>query len=187
MGYRALTDAMNGSWLPATVHFPFEQPSDLSAYRRYFACNLEFGSRFSGFSFPASDLDQPNPLADEVMAQHAESLLNLVASPPESMPDGVKHAIMLLLPAGKGTLEEVARNLGTQPRTLQRRLARHGEPFAKLLTDTRRCLATHYLANPACTVSEVASLTGYSSASAFSRWFDRQFGTSPARWRRAGR
>src|SRR3954452_15325214 len=53
MGYRALTEAMNGSWVPARVHFPFEQPSDLSAYRRYFACRLEFGSRFSGLSFPA--------------------------------------------------------------------------------------------------------------------------------------
>jgi len=183
MGYRALVDAMNGSWTPATIHLPFQTPPHSASYHRYFASRLEFGSEFCGFSFPATDLDQPNPVADAPMANHAASLLKLVPTPTDGITDRTKHALSLLLPSGKATLRNVARNLGTGPRTLQRKLASEDLTFAELLNEARRCLAADYVSNPALRIHEIAGLLGYANVSAFSRWFTGQFGVPPARKR----
>ena len=184
MGYRALRESTGGTWIPETVHFPFSRPSNVSTFERYFATGLEFGSDFCGFSFPSRDLDAANPLADAALARHAASLLELAPAPPESLADQARHVLLLLLPSGKATLRDVARNLGTEPRTLQRGLEASGKPFTRILAETRRALATLYLSNPRRSISEVASLTGYSTVSAFSRWFTHEFGVSPAAWRR---
>lgn len=185
IGYRALVDSMNGSWVPERIHLPFAKPENVQTFHRYFARPLEFNSDFSGFSFRTSDLDRRNPLADEQMAYHAASLLRLIPALPESIADRARHALLLLLPIGKGTLDNVATNLGMQPRALQRELHGDALTFAELLDETRRDLAKLYLANADRSVSEVAALIGYASASSFSRWFTDQFGLSPSAWRRA--
>jgi len=184
MGYRALTDAMNGAWLPDQVHIPIARPDKSQTFERYFASPIEFNSSFAGFSFPTIELTRPNPAADSHIAQHAVSLLEMMPAPPEGIVDRTRHALLLLLPIGKATLENVATNLGVQPRNLQRQLNRRGLTFAGLLDETRRSLATLYLLSPARTVSEVADLVGYSSVSSFSRWFTDQLGVSPSNWRR---
>lgn len=184
VGYRGLSDAVSGIWVPEVAHFPFTEPTGAGSYRRYFPCAIQFDSHFSGLSFPAADLDLSNPSADPALAGHAATLLKLVPTPSESIVDRATHVLLLLLPLGKATLGAVARNLGTEPRTLQRMLDAHGMTFATLLNETRRSLAARHLASRARTVSEVASLTGYSSISAFTRWFTDQFGRSPATWRR---
>jgi AraC-like DNA-binding protein len=187
VGYRALVESMNGSWVPERIHFPFARPAIMQTFHRFFARPIDFDSEFSGFSFPTSDLDQPNPSADEHMANHAAALLRMVAPPPESIADRARHALVLLLPVGKGALGNVANNLGIQSRALQRELNDDDLTFAELLNETRRDLAKAYLTNPNRTVSEVATLVGYSSASSFSRWFSDEYGISPSRWRRAQR
>ena len=63
-----------------------------------------------------------NPLADREMAHHAASLLRMVPPPPESIIERTRHALSLLLPVGKATLEGAGGNLGVKPRGLQRQL-----------------------------------------------------------------
>ena len=184
MGYRALTDAMNGAWIPERVHIPLDRPDQAQTFERFFASPIEFNSTFAGFSFPTTELKRRNPWADSHMAQHAVSLLEMMPAPPEQIVDRTQHAVLLLLPVGKATLENVARNLGVHPRALQRQLNRGGRTFAGLLDETRRSLATLYLRSPGRTVSEVADLVGYSSVSSFTRWFTDQLGVSPSNWRR---
>ena len=186
VGYRAITDAMHGNWFPETVHFPFPRPKDTSTFERFFSGSLEFSSPFCGLSFPTSQLELENPVAEKALAQHAKSLLQLLPFSRERTTDQVKHALLLLLPNGSASLDQVARNLGVRPRSLQRELAQEGTTFAKVTNDTRRGLATLYLGMPGRSVSQIAHLTGYSSVSAFSRWFADQFGASPLAWRAKG-
>lgn len=181
--YRAITEAMDGSWYPEAVHFQFAGPGDTSAYRRFFAGTVEFSCSFNGLSFPASQLDQPNPRADASFAAHAATLLRMLPATRERTIDHVKHALLLLLPNGRSELEAVARTLGIRPRTLQRELANEGHSFAALLGETRRELATMYLKSGRHRVSDIGALIGYSSPSTFSRWFAGEFGVPPAEWR----
>jgi AraC-like DNA-binding protein len=183
MGYRALTDSMGGSWFPECAHFAFDRPAQLETYRRYFQCDLQFANNFTGLSFKASDLDKRNPEGDAAMARQAEGLLRLVPTPRETFSDRTKHVIYLLLPGGTANVEAVARNLGIGVRSLQRELEKEGVTFARLLHETRRELARRYLAGATHPIAEIAELVGYSSPSAFSRWFSAEFGMPPHVWR----
>ena len=86
-----------------------------------------------------------------------------------------------LLPAGRGTLEQVGANLGVHPRALQRQLEREGRTFAMLLNEVRRELTLPL--QPRHSAGSVARITGYATPSSFSRWFSGEFDMSPAHWR----
>jgi AraC-like DNA-binding protein len=123
------------------------------------------------------------------MADNARRLLDMVELPPEDAPvsERVSRSIALLLPAGRASLEEVARSLDNGPRDLQRKLEREGHSFGELLNNARRELSQRYLSNDAQPITIVAELTGYSSAGSFSRWFTGEFGVAPGAWRKSYR
>lgn len=180
-----LRGASGGRWQPLAIHFIREPPEDLSVVNRLFAVPVRYRSHFNGVASTPAAMATANPLADEAMARHAQRLLALVPLPPERNPisDRARRAITLLLPTGWATLEPVARNLGLTPRALQRGLEKEHRSFAGLLNEVRRELAQRYLVDSARPIGTVAALIGYSSLSAFGRWFTAEFGSSPQIWR----
>jgi AraC-like DNA-binding protein len=72
-------------------------------------------------------------------------------------------------------------------RTLQRQLAAEGESFTSILHATRAGQAERHLVSDRYTLGEVGNVLGFTSPSAFSRWFHQQFGVSPREWRRTTR
>lgn len=58
-----------------------------------------------------------------------------------------------------------------------------GTSFSALTAEVRRELVLRYIENPRYSLGHVAELLGYSTHSAFTRWFAQQFGASPATWR----
>ena len=80
-------------------------------------------------------------------------------------------------------LEDVARELGTSPRTLQRRLAEDGATFQQLLQEARRELARHYLLHSSLELNDTAYLLGYEDAHSFFRAFHHWEGSPPGEWR----
>lgn len=185
MAYIVLRGASGGRWQPTAIHLIREAPRDLAVAQRLFAVPVKFGSAFNGIASTATALAMPNPLADEAMARHARRLLELVPLQPEhnSMSDRTRRSITLLLPTGWATLENVAHNLGMTPRALQRSLEKEQLSFAVLLNEVKRELAQRYLIDSERPVSAIAELTGYSSLSAFGRWFAAEFGLSANAWR----
>jgi AraC-like DNA-binding protein len=185
MAYLVLRGASGDRWQPSAIHFIREAPRDLSTVERLFAGPVRFGSHFNGLACPGEALAIPNPLADEAMARHARRLLDLVPLEREHNPmsDRARRAITLLLPTGWATLESVAHNLGLSPRALQRGLEKEQRSFASLLNEVKRELAQRYLIETGRPIGTVAGLTGYSSMSAFGRWFSAEFGASPNAWR----
>jgi AraC-like DNA-binding protein len=179
--FRAL---LGDRWQPDSVHFIHSAPADTSVHRRLFGPNLQFDSDFNGIVCAAADLDRPNPAADPVMAAYAQQFMEtLPKSEPGSATLDTRKAIYLLLPTGKASIEQVARNLGLHLRTLQRQLEAENVSFSDLLNDVRRDLAIRYLPNKQYSLLQIAEILGYSQLSSFTRWFSLEFGASPSRWR----
>lgn len=80
---------------------------------------------------------------------------------------------------GMPTLEEVASNFNTTPRTMQRKLKQEGKSFQDITSDIRRSLAIEYVSSGRYQIKEIAHLLGYNEVSAFSRAFKRWTGSSP--------
>ncbi len=183
--FRTLAEALRGRWHPDTIYFPHAAPENLADHRRVLQCAIQFDAPSSGFACRSKSLDIANPRSDALMAQYAERLLGLLplAEVDSPIADRVRHSLYLLIPEGHASVERVAINLGLHPRALQRMIEKEGWSFAPLLNDVRRELAQRYLAVPHHSIAAVSLLTGYSSQSAFSRWFVAEFGERPAVWR----
>jgi AraC-like DNA-binding protein len=182
---RTISEVVSGRWHPESAHFIHAAPDDLAVHRRVFQCPIVFDSDFNGLACPSAWLDAPNPAAESVMARHARRYLDMLIPKPAdgTITERARRSVYLMLPAGRATLEQVAENMGLNPRTLQRLLEREGRSFAVLLGDARRELALRYLSNSTHSVAAIAQMTGYSSPSSFTRWFAAEFGVAPAAWR----
>jgi len=189
VGFRILTEALGGSWVPETVHFRHPPPADLATFKRYFPVDMEFDSKFSGYACATNSLSVPLPAAEPTMAEHARRLLELMPLSGEYAPvsDATRRALSLLLGSGATKLSAVAANLGMNARTLQRRLAMEGTSFEALLNFTRRDLAERFLLATAQPVGVIADMLGYSSTGAFGRWFASEYGEPPSVWRKKNR
>lgn len=147
---------------------------------------LRFDHEFTGLILYASDLAAKNVLADPLMRPYAHRILDTVVSPRAATAAGrVRELVEMLLPLGRCSVDQVAKNLGMDRRTLQRHLASEGESFSGLLHSTRAGLAERHLSNDRFSLTEVSEVLGFTAPSAFSRWFGQQFGMSPTEWRRA--
>ena len=78
----------------------------------------------------------------------------------------------------------MARSLGVDRRTVQRRLAGSGLTFSELVRAKRVRLAEQFVANPRLSMTEISDRLGFTETSSFSRWFRGEFGCSPREWRR---
>jgi AraC-like DNA-binding protein len=185
IGMQSYREVTGGLWRPETAHFTHRRHDDLRRHRRYFDSRLEFDAGFNGLSFPSRMLDLPNVLANPALSGHAERLLGLVpiGRPQGSTTERARHAIYLLVHSASATIERVGETLELHPRALQRQLGHEGLTFGRLLNDTRRELAQRYLLGAHHSLASISSLAGYSSQSAFTRWFTGEFGRSPAAWR----
>ena len=99
------------------------------------------------------------------------------------MSDHIRQSLILLLPVGRATLEDVPLNVGLSARSLLRSLERAGFTFGSLLNELRRELARLYLGDSHRTITETAEQLGYATPTSSTRWFSAEFGTSPRAWR----
>ena len=97
----------------------------------------------------------------------------------------IRAAIQAEQETGPITLAGVARRLGMNQRTLQRRLRDCAVTFRQLLGEQRREWAKSLLAQRKLAIGEVAYALGYSEQTAFARAFRRWTGISPHEYRRS--
>lgn len=83
----------------------------------------------------------------------------------------VRSALIELLPAGEGSIDDVSSKLGFRARTLQRKLKEEDTTFQKQLNHTRELLARHYLKNSDMSSDDIAYLLGYQDLNSFVRAF----------------
>jgi AraC-like DNA-binding protein len=176
---RLMRQFLGASWQPQRVCFEHPAPSDVSVHHRLFGYCVEFDADFNCIVCAKTDLDARNPLADPAMARYAQQLLDASAKPQRpTMLEDVRRTILLLLPSGRCTIEQVAEHLGVAGRTVQRGLAEQGQSFSAMVNEIRIELATRHVIESDRPLTEVAMLLGFSAPSALSRWYHAQFGCS---------
>jgi AraC-like DNA-binding protein len=152
----------------------------------HYGCRVRFKASRNALVFQSSDLDRP-------FITHNVELLAVTGSQLESelrarnaganIGEQVKQALRRSLAGKRPTLPQVARELSTSARTLQRRLTEADITFQQLVEDTRRELARHYLKQSTVELNEAAYLLGYEDANSFFRAFHVWEGTTPGDWR----
>ena len=171
-------------WQPLSVCFSHPAPADISTHLRIFGRVMRFQHEFAGIVLRASDLAAPNTMSDPLLRPYAHQFLDSIAPPADvTIVTRVRELMEVLLPTGQCSIVQVARSLGVDRRTVQRRLAHSGETFSSVLNAVRAELAERLVPNPRRSLTEIAEELGFSEPSAFSRWFRGQFGCSPKQWR----
>ncbi len=183
---RLIRQLLKPDWEPRRVCFEHPAPRDLSVHQRFFGPHVEFDYDFNCIICAKADLDARNPSADPAMVRYAQQLIDASAmSQQATMLEDVRRTILLLLPSGRCSIEQVAEHLGVVCRTVQRRLAEQGQSFSSIVNDIRMELATRQVIESDRPLTEVATLLGFSAPSGFSRWYHAQFGCSPKESRAA--
>jgi AraC-like DNA-binding protein len=99
---------------------------------------------------------------------------------------GAALAALHRKPAYCWTLEELARTVGASRSVLAERFQRlMGVSPMQYLTQWRMVMAANLLRRSAAQLTQIAEDVGYQADTAFIRAFRRQYGQSPAAWRRA--
>ncbi|HET9413226.1 MAG TPA: AraC family transcriptional regulator ligand-binding domain-containing protein [Pseudolabrys sp.] len=148
-----------------------------------FGDNIEFGAPVDDVIFPASirnsRIVSADPYLNNLLVSFCEEALGHRKRRPGSFQSTVENTIAPLLPHGKATAADVARQLGLSQRTFARRLSTEGLTFSALLENLRSNLASRYLVEGDMGVSEVAWLLGYREVGSFSHAFRRWTGKTP--------
>ncbi len=172
--------------LVLAVHLAHEAPRDVQPYVEVFGVQPQFGATRSAVVFDAGLLRRPLPAADaglsRIVTAHAERLLAALAPAGGEQPwvARVSRLVGERIANGPPSLRELARELHTSERSLQRQLEAEGARFSGLVERVRHELALRYLADPRLTLGEVAYLLGYAEPSPFHRAFKRWTGMTPA-------
>jgi AraC-like DNA-binding protein len=156
-----------------------------------FGDNIEFGASADDVVFPVtirnSRVVSADPYLNNLLISYCEEALADRGRKRGSFQSAVENAIAPLLPHGKATAADVARQLGLSQRTFARRLSSEGLTFSELLENLRSDLAGRYLVEGEMGVSEVAWLLGYREVGSFSHAFRRWTGKTPREVLRAKR
>ena len=151
---RVLRIFLGDDWWPRRVCFVHQSPVDLSLHRRLFGPALEFGCEFDCIVCKSSDLDTPIASSDPVMAAYARRQMETaIGLDPKSIDKEVRQLVLILLPTGRCSVENVARHLGVDRRTVHRQLERDGLTFSGLVNQARLDLSERYLAHPTRTMA----------------------------------
>lgn len=182
---RVLTDdALNAD----SVCFTHGPPASLATHHRVLGPRVRFAQECNAIVLRTRDLDMPIPRADPEIGRHIKRRLDFELIADADTPDKrVRKIVRMLLPTGLCTVERVARQLGVDRRTLHRHLLPVGETAGTVINSVRADLAREYLATSQRSLAQIADLLGFSAASAFSRWFAREFKESPSSWRARSR
>lgn len=172
-------------WTPTTVCFTHSKPASTDRHERFFRCPIDWQCDFNGIVLHRGDLDKKLPASSaELNRQIDRYVRTLNASPRTTYLHRVTQLVAIALPRGEAKATIIAERLGTDCRTLNRRLARVGMNYSTVLETTRKDLAVRYLLDSERALSDVAGLLGFGSLSAFSTWFRRAFSCTPSGWRK---
>ncbi len=172
-------------WLPIEVRFSHDKPADPAAYRRFFRAPLRFNALHNALVFQASwltrQIDHSDPVLHRHFLQHIESIRRYSR---QDFGEKAYQVLLSLIGTQPCSLDDLASHFSVHPRTLNRRLQEAGTSFRALYNEARHQTACQLLRDTRASIESIATLLGYSDATAFSRAFSRWEGAPPGKWRR---
>ena len=180
---RALVGA---GWLPDSVSFTHGPPDDPGPYRQACGPRVRFGADSTALILPTRQLERAVITSDPSLRPYTRTFLRGIRSSGALTTTArTTEIVELLLPLGRCSVQQVARQLGLPPRELQRRLAEEDASYSAVVDSVRAHAAARHLENGRRSLTEISQLLGFEAPSAFSRWFAQHFGSSPSAWRSA--
>ena len=183
--YRVFSQLIGPQWRPL-VCIAHDPPARRDVHLRVLGARVDFRCNYYGLIFPWCDLERPVPGADPAFARQMRAYLeSLRGREGPTLREKVCGLLRLQLSSGRCTSTRLARQLGCDRRTLHRRLAVERTTFEAILNDVRVEAAVRLMQNRQSGIAEAAEMLGFSSGSAFSRWFLGAFGKRPSDWRKS--
>jgi AraC-like DNA-binding protein len=182
--FRVLQTFLGAVWKPQFTCFSHGPPSNSDVHRRILGDRVRYGQEFNGIVCRADDLAEPLRASDPVFARYVKQYLDLIAVRTNTTAsDKVREFVWMLLPDGRCSLEQIAQQMGVDRRSVQRHLDRERATFSSIVEAVRMEMVGRYLDDSNRPVHLIAQLLGFSSVSAFSRWFRDRYGCSASQWR----
>jgi AraC-like DNA-binding protein len=180
---RVCRQLTNRRLVPNHVSFCHRRGGGSPELNAFLGCDAVYAAGADEVTFPRFVEQMPvvsaDPYLNELLLQYCEQAVTHREACRGTLRVRVENAIAPLLPHGKARIEEIARRLGTSPRTLARQLASEGLTFAGILAELRADLARRYLNDQDLAISEIAWLLGYQEVSTFTHAFKRWTGKTP--------
>lgn len=176
---------LGDSFKPARITMRRPKPLDPAPFEEYFRAPVQYAGNEDSICFHEADVVAALPTANAEIASASEKIVQnyLARFDRSSVAMQVRARLTEQLPSGHVTQDSVAKALHLSLRSLQRRLKNEGTSYKELLDETRRELASHYMAESHLSINEITYLLGFSEPSNFSRAFRRWTGKSPSVYR----
>ena len=182
--FRILRELIGPQWQPLEVYFTHRPPADVAAHRAFFGRAPKFNQEFNGLVCAAADLQMSRTAGNPKAVQFAREYLDTaLQSRSGGLGEACREVVLVLLPGGQCTAQQVAQHLRVDRRTLHRHLSAQGLTFSALINEVRSELVMRHLRDSDLPLGEVASLLGFAAQSSFSHWFRARFGCSVSAWR----
>lgn len=169
------------------VRVDFARPRPLGRdHETFFGCPIRYNAPKNLLVMRTADLNRPFPGHNSEFLELLTPALAAARNDLEAestLSEQVKIVVKRSLASGRPDVSNIARDLGTSERTLQRRITEGGTTFRQLLAEARQELGEHLLSDPSISVDEVAVLLGYQDTSSFYRAFKEWQGVTPHNWR----
>ena len=167
---------LGADWSPIRVAFAHEPIGPLGRYARILKAPVSFRAGEDALIFKAAELDRKSAGHDPELLAFVEGSLTAAAERvPLDFRERLDKTLEDLLAMRNPRLSAAATALGMSDRTLQRRLACEGLSFQGLLRDKRRRIVEEgFLGPKRPSLALLAERTGYSDASAASRFIRTQ-------------
>lgn|GEM_PF-782283 len=173
------------AFCPAEVFLPATPTTITTDFNTLLRCPLSLTQPVPRVVLPSHVLQRrlntSTPLLRKIAQRHLRPAL---PTPKHTFSAKVDRLIRDQLDDGTCDAAAIANYLHIDRRTLTRRLALENETFSSLLQRIRIDIAERALTATEFSLSSIADETGFSSLSAFSRWFAQTFGVTATVWRK---
>ncbi|NOT74123.1 MAG: helix-turn-helix domain-containing protein [Cyclobacteriaceae bacterium] len=167
---------------PMQVNFHSRERFALPEYERVFKCSLNLKAGVNQLIFANHQLASKVISYDHSLYRMFDKMLTGISRErmsKEKFSNRVRRIILTEFNGQVPPIEFLAMNLGLTTRSLQRKLKEEKITFRKLSIMIKKDIARQLLANPDLKVAYVASILGYSEASAFRRAYKTWTHSSP--------
>lgn len=158
--------------------------AELQTLQDRLGCKVAGKAKANALAFSSELLDTPIPTANRLLFRLLQSgLMQLREAFRAGFVEQVEGYVRQALMERHCSVDDCARQLGTSPRTLQKRLMRMGIKFSDIVQSERIKLAKQALLWTDQSLDEIAFRLGYSEQTSFGRAFKRATGVTPQTFR----
>jgi AraC-like DNA-binding protein len=182
LGTRFLT---NGRVRPREIWFAHPPQASREEYRRTFGTDVHFDTAADIIFYDAADMRMAVPGSDpQTFQKEAQRIRKAIPSRMDDRLYRIRSAIRMGLANGQCERADIAEQLNTSIRTLNRHIEKTGQSFGSLKDEIRKQLAMKYLSGSDNSLRRIAHRIGFADVAVLCKASQRWFGQTPATVRR---